>query len=121
MYAFNEGAPAPVQKDSETPALVTKDDGDNETSTSLKTSAKSSIMHSSTSLDMYPPIEQTEGAPTPVIKDKEDQHFQFIDRKISELERNLVARTNILDKAKVLSKLGNSSLIGKSKQEKASY
>jgi hypothetical protein len=43
-----------------------------------------------------------------------------IHRKISELERNLVAKTNIIHKAKVLYKLGNASLIGKGKQEKVS-
>jgi hypothetical protein len=39
-----------------------------------------------------------------------------LDKKISELERNLVAKTNIIDKAKVQSKFSN--LIGKGKQEK---
>jgi hypothetical protein len=59
--------------------------------------------------------------PVPVDEDNEDQHFQMIDMKIYELERNLVAKTNIIDKAKELSKSGRSSLIGKGKQEKVSY
>jgi hypothetical protein len=44
-----------------------------------------------------------------------------LDKKISDLERSLISRTIIIDKAKALSKSGKSSLIGKSKQEKVTY
>jgi hypothetical protein len=84
-------------------------------------------MFRSDSLDMY----SNEGAPSfvrnnstasaRVDKENEDQHFHLIDRKIYELERSLVSRTMIIEKAKVLSKKGNPSLIGKSKHEKVSY
>jgi hypothetical protein len=88
----------------------------------------STPMFRSASLDMNA---SNEGAPSfvrnnstppvPVDKDNDDQRFQMIDRKIYELERSLVSRTMIIDKAKVLSKMGNPSLIGKSKHEKVSY
>jgi hypothetical protein len=90
----------------------------------------STPMFRSASHDMYASNEGAQTfmrnnstAPVPVNKDNEDQHFQMIDRKIYELERSLVSRTIIIDKAKELSKTGNrnSSLIGKSKQEKVSY
>jgi hypothetical protein len=83
----------------------------------------------SASLDMYASnegapsfVRNNSTAPVPVDKDNnEDQNFQMIDRKIYELERSLASRTLIIDKAKVLSKSGKSSLIGKSKQEKVSH
>jgi hypothetical protein len=80
------------------------------------------------SLDIYA---SNEGAPSPVRKDSltkvkivyndSENNSILIDKKISELERTLIAKTNIIDKAKNLSKLGNSSLVGKGKQEKVSY
>jgi hypothetical protein len=77
-------------------------------------------MFRSASLGIYA---SNEGAPASVRNPSAApvQVINAIDRKISELERNLVAKTNIIDKAKVLSKLGNSSLIGKGKQEKVFY
>jgi tryptophanyl-tRNA synthetase len=88
----------------------------------------STPMFRSASLDMYAsnedaPTFMRSTTPVPVNKD-EDQHFQMIDRKISELERSLASRTIIIEKAKELSKAKgnrNSSLIGKIKHEKVSY
>jgi DNA-binding CsgD family transcriptional regulator len=89
---------------------------------------KFSTMFRSASLDRYAsndgatlPMRMDSASKVQVNKDSEDQHFQTIDMKTSELERDLVAKTNILDEAKVLVKLGNSNYIGKSKQEKVSY
>jgi hypothetical protein len=58
-------------------------------------------------------VRNTNSTPVPVNNS--------IDWKISELERSLVSRTIIIDKAKALSKSGRTSLIETSKQEKVSY
>jgi hypothetical protein len=70
-----------------------------------------------------------EGVPSPVRMDSltrvkflyKDSETNAIDRRITELERNLVAKTKIIHNAKIIFKLGNSSLVGKVKQEKVSY